>query len=383
MIFAILGGTMANIFYFLPDQLLYQCFYQTECPEELSLVNKSFKAMVEEIFYQLNNKILGAYSILKERNFSELKQGYPKHLFMHFINHIIDDAEHLQLERGKYFYGDANPSRLNWEVQYLSTHFQEIHELNQKILRECKRSLAFLKRRCLSTKSKNVNAVCETWACARTNLKGRFTHIKNLDLQRRKLFYLPTQVSDLVNLTKLNCSINFLNSFPTELQSLTQIEQLYLFDNNFRVFPKTICHLSYLIHLDLSQNQLRELPQDFIHLTHLKSLDVSGNQFSEIPKVIFRLTCLQKLWFHCNQITVLPQNITQLTNLESLILAHNQIRQIPEEIGQLTQLTFLNISNNLLTTLPENLLVNRHLRVVWEENESNIIMVNRMELNIS
>ena len=300
---------MENTFNLLPDELLYQCLYPAYSPEQLSVVDKRFKSITQEIFYQLNTKILRAYSDWKERNLKEeSSQTSSQHLFMRLIKHIMDDAEHLQFKIEKYIYSDKNPSRLNWGVEYISSHFQEIDELNQKIHKERKRSFNFLKSLYLSNRSANDNAFCEMWSNAK--LKGYFMDILDLNVPKQKLYYLPPQVSDLVNLKTFSYPRNFLNSLPIELKTLTKVEDVILNGNKFEYFPEIICFLPNLKSLDLSHNSLSQLPPNLTQLTRLDRLALAGNQFTEIPEVAFSLTRLQTLYVPYNQISVIPNKIS-------------------------------------------------------------------------
>ncbi|OIT23033.1 PREDICTED: putative leucine-rich repeat receptor-like serine/threonine-protein kinase At2g24130 [Nicotiana attenuata] len=142
---------------------------------------------------------------------------------------------------------------------------------------------------------------------------------------------IPTQISNLGNLTLLNLSSNHLNgTIPLELCQMGKLERLYLSNNSLSgVIPSAFGNLSHLGLLDLSKNKLSGLIPD---------------TFSNLPQ-------LRRLLLHNNQLSgTIPSSLGQCINLEILDLSHNRISgKIPSEVAGLSSLKiYLNLSNNHL-----------------------------------
>ena len=185
-------------------------------------------------------------------------------------------------------------------------------------------------------------------------------NLKDLDLPENDFGKLPSQVTNLTNLTRLNLSGNSL-SFNSEqedwLCNLVDLESLDLSGNNAMRLPVRIVELTNLLDLRLSDMILSSEQKKWVYeLEHLKYLDLSGNKTGCFPKEVCNLKNLTTLWWGRNQLIKLPAEIGNLTNLANLDLGNNQLRELPAEIGNLTNLTWLELSNNSLTKLPAEII---------------------------
>ncbi|XP_068342227.1 probable LRR receptor-like serine/threonine-protein kinase At3g47570 [Pyrus communis] len=99
---------------------------------------------------------------------------------------------------------------------------------------------------------------------------------------------LPSNVGDLVHLTRLNVSNNKLSGeIPSTISSCTSLGGLYLDDNKFEgTIPQSLKDLKGLEELDISSNNLSGQIPDFLgKLGALKYLNLSYNDFEgELPK---------------------------------------------------------------------------------------------------
>ncbi|KAI3709247.1 hypothetical protein L2E82_39007 [Cichorium intybus] len=142
---------------------------------------------------------------------------------------------------------------------------------------------------------------------------------------------IPPDISNLLNLTLLNLSRNFLTGkIPHELCLMEKLERLYLSDNLLSgEIPPAFGNISRLGLLDLSRNRLsNSIPDTFSSLSQLRSLLLNNNRL----------------------VGAIPMSLAQCVNLEILDLSYNQISGlIPSDFARLNSLKlYLNISNNHL-----------------------------------
>ncbi|MFA5406559.1 MAG: leucine-rich repeat domain-containing protein [Candidatus Nanoarchaeia archaeon] len=112
--------------------------------------------------------------------------------------------------------------------------------------------------------------------------------------------------------------------------------------------PSYVTDLDNLEKLDLGWNQLSDLPKLPLGL---KSLYCHKNSFTKIPESVRDLTSLEELFFWDNQLTSVPNWIGELTNLKRLSLTDNNLVLLPESINQL-ELHGLYLQRNKLQSLP-------------------------------
>ena len=152
-----------------------------------------------------------------------------------------------------------------------------------------------------------------------------------LDLSRKQLTALPSEIGQLTNLRTLFLYDNQLSSLPPEIGQLQNLDALYLHDNQLTSLPFEIRQLTKLDFLHLSRNQLSSLPNEIGQLTNLDTLLLNANQLSILPTEIGQLVKLSRLYLSNNQLTTLPPEISQL-NLHTLNLRGNPLTSPPPEI---------------------------------------------------
>ncbi|KAG8482723.1 hypothetical protein CXB51_024253 [Gossypium anomalum] len=191
------------------------------------------------------------------------------------------------------------------------------------------------------------------------NLKKLMTlHLGNCQLYGS----IPPNIGKFMSLVNLNLSSNMLvGPIPSSINNLTNLASLVLYANQLNgSIPQEIGRLTNLITLDLSSNMLVDpIPSSVNNLTNLASLVLYKNQLNgSIPQEMGRLTNLITLDLSFNMLVgPIPSSVNNLTNLESLVLYKNQLNgSIPQEIGRLTNLVTLDLSSNLLLgSIPSSL----------------------------
>ncbi|PRP87460.1 putative leucine-rich repeat receptor-like protein kinase [Planoprotostelium fungivorum] len=165
---------------------------------------------------------------------------------------------------------------------------------------------------------------------------------------------IPSSLSSLINLTRIDLSFNQLSGSIPDISRLTSLQYLSLRGNELSgSIPSSIGDLTALQSLDLSLNRLNgSIPSSILNLTALAILDLSFNELSgSIPSSIGNMTALQSLDLSLNRLNgSIPSSIGNLTALQSLDLSLNRLSgSIPSSIGNLTALQSLDLSLNRLS----------------------------------
>jgi hypothetical protein len=95
-----------------------------------------------------------------------------------------------------------------------------------------------------------------------------------------EVFYLPVELFELVNLTKLEIIGMSLTYLPEEIEKLENLTELILVINQLEIIPSSVGNLKNLTTLNLSINWLEEIPLTLMKLKNLKHLDVSSDQLT-------------------------------------------------------------------------------------------------------
>lgn len=187
-----------------------------------------------------------------------------------------------------------------------------------------------------------------------------------------KLYEIPSYISVLTNLEKLNLSSNDLMALPISMRSLTNLRNLDLSCNYHFDFHSIILNIPHLTRLSFNNNHMTEIPSTISKLQNLVKLELRHTvkeskpcyirsfpltipiRIGKIPDSICQITNLQELQIDNNDLEILPENITRLTNLTCLTFSFNNIKYLPENIGNLTKLEILYFGRNMIRSLPDS-----------------------------
>jgi len=156
-------------------------------------------------------------------------------------------------------------------------------------------------------------------------------NLKNRDISKDGIAFLPPEIGDLTALRELNCSGNIIDSIPSEIGELKNLEKLDLSSNRIVIISPAIGKLSRLTHLDLRHNRIIEIPQEIEQCRNLTALQLWGNKLVSLNDAVTRLPALQDLYLNDNRLTSLPANIIKI------------------------KLRYIDFSGNRLCTLDESL----------------------------
>ena len=194
---------------------------------------------------------------------------------------------------------------------------------------------------------------------------SELTDLKELRLDGNQLTELPSWIGQLVGLNRLRLDGNKLTALPTEFGQLINIRGLRLDGNRLTSLPSWIGELKSLQGLRLDSNQLMELPTEFGRLTSLQELRLEGNQLTELRPEFGQLTRIRGLRLDGNRLTELPREFGQLTKIQRLCLDSNHLASLPTWIGHLRNLRELRINGNHLAELPSEVSQLTSLQGLW------------------
>lgn len=179
------------------------------------------------------------------------------------------------------------------------------------------------------------------------------TQISTLILKGNGLFYIPPQIKNLINLTKIDLQDNRISQLPDSFKDLTKLTHINISGNLFESFPMCLDGLDDLQEIDLSANKIEELPKKiFGHWSKLVTFLGNENPIKQIPSTIFFLAELKTL-------TLANTCITHIDKLQGNNTVYDTF--------QMPSLTQLNISNNKLNRWP-NFGEFPHLRLLILQN---------------
>jgi hypothetical protein len=136
---------------------------------------------------------------------------------------------------------------------------------------------------------------------------------------------LSPEIEKLVNLKKLNLTLNLLTCLPNQIWNLKNLTELSLSSNQLTSLPEQIGNLKNLTSLHLSSNQITSLPEQIGNLENLTVLDLSSNEFINLPEQIRNFQNLKELDLSYNNFINLPEQIGNLKNLKKLDLIGNPL----------------------------------------------------------
>ncbi|MEV7013397.1 leucine-rich repeat domain-containing protein [Streptosporangium sp. NPDC051022] len=147
-------------------------------------------------------------------------------------------------------------------------------------------------------------------------------------------------MGNLIALTELNLSENYLSAVPDPLRNLIALTRLNLSMLGVQA-PEFFPTL-----------ELTTLPEWLGNLTNLPELHLVGNQLPPARNT-GRPHRPHRTRIAGNRLTALPETLGDLVRLTHLGLANNRLTTVPESLGGLPALTWVDLYGNPLVALPE------------------------------
>jgi hypothetical protein len=134
------------------------------------------------------------------------------------------------------------------------------------------------------------------------------------DISKNKLYSLPRNFENLLNLRYLNLESNNLETVPQGIGQMTQLRTLILSKNRISDFPEALCDLAGLKVLNIEKNKLQFVPQR-ISVLNLVELRIGHNRVEQLPHDMFggALGQAVKIFSCCeNNIMELPSSLVRM-----------------------------------------------------------------------
>ncbi|HBL8431863.1 TPA: MucBP domain-containing protein, partial [Listeria monocytogenes] len=106
----------------------------------------------------------------------------------------------------------------------------------------------------------------------------------------------PDKISDYKNLNTLLALNGTISEIPTSITKLTKLTRINVDNNNFQEFPMILLQMPSLSSIEINRNKIKEIPSEITTLSpHLGSLDVRYNELITLPDNIFTTEWESKL----------------------------------------------------------------------------------------
>ncbi|XP_066926850.1 uncharacterized protein [Clytia hemisphaerica] len=189
--------------------------------------------------------------------------------------------------------------------------------------------------------------------------------LNTLHLASNKLTSVPSSISDLKALTKLDLSYNSFTKYPL-FKEMNQLLELDLMGCSIKeIESSNLKKTPNLLKLRLNRNNLKKIgiDQRLDNLRNLKELILLGNQIEEIDERTFGFNSdsIEVLNLGRNNLPSLKEKVFQpLKNLKELSLTGNgKLLALPQKLlSQNSKLKTLYLSKIGLTALPTNVVKN-------------------------
>lgn len=152
-----------------------------------------------------------------------------------------------------------------------------------------------------------------------------FRSLKQLNLQKNRLTFLPDEIGCLKTLESLDVSFNKLNNLPDSIAGCSSLKTLNASNNNIQTFPVGVCHALQIEHVDLSNNVIEKLPDE---IGQLNAIELNLNR---------------------NRLNKLSDNLSKCQNLRVLRLEENCLdkREFTPQILGSSSVSLIACSGNL------------------------------------
>jgi internalin A len=207
---------------------------------------------------------------------------------------------------------------------------------------------------------------------------SRLTQLRKLDVSLQQLCELPEWLDHLTELQSLILDANELKVLPESLCKLDKLEKLQINYNSLTGLPESFGQLRSLVTFIASENSLSILPDSFGHLTHLRQLGLAPNRLQSLPDSFENLSTLEELNLEGNQFTALPLPLRRLRKLRYLKAGNNKLRELPSWISDLEGLERLHLDSNCLAHLPRSIERLRSLNGLFLHNNDDLGLPNEI-----
>ena len=164
----------------------------------------------------------------------------------------------------------------------------------------------------------------------------RLRRLQFLNLSKNRLYDLPVDFGNLVDLREVILDINRLEVFPDSIGNLRHLETLSANRNWLYMIHPTITELKNLVELNLDANFITTLPNNIGEM-NLTALRLSHNRLEFMEDNCLRPNLINSLaifWVSSNNLIELPQSFVDMKCLDDMKIEYNPMRSPPMELVQ-------------------------------------------------
>jgi leucine-rich repeat protein SHOC2 len=174
--------------------------------------------------------------------------------------------------------------------------------------------------------------------------------LTKLDLSHNEITEIPSEVSNLIDLSTLKLRGNHLANLPPSLGGCIRLRHLDLSSNSLSLIGQ-IDGMPDLQECFLSENSLTQLPTFLFYSYELKLLEANSNRLGSLSPEIANLRHLTRLCLNNNGLQELPSALSSLHKLQVLDVRKNRLSNVPD-LSSLSSLQLLDLGENCLTSIP-------------------------------
>ena len=179
---------------------------------------------------------------------------------------------------------------------------------------------------------------------------GKFCRrLKFLELSNLSMNNMPSSLCKLLDLRHLTLS----NHKHDSIKMIPLLPCL----NRLPFLPSDVSRLAGLVKLQAVGVHLTELPESLHLLSNLEILDISNNSIIWLPSSLSLLPKLKFIDISNNNICMLPLDFEALPNLQHILASYNRISELPENLGLDGKLVTLDVYHNRLYEVEDKLIM--------------------------
>lgn len=151
-------------------------------------------------------------------------------------------------------------------------------------------------------------------------------------------------------------SLKMYTDLDKALANANEVFRLDLSKKKLKEIPSEVYSFTNLQELILNKNKIDSIPADISKLENLQILRISANKLKSIPTPIYELKNLIVLELSDMNVIGIPDRISELQNLQELILWGNIIGEYSGELANLPDLKVLDLLHNEMSVAEQEFL---------------------------
>ncbi len=179
---------------------------------------------------------------------------------------------------------------------------------------------------------------------------------------------IAQKVYEILSLEKLEIQIKEEHDpiIPSEICLISRLKELSIYSDIPLYLPTTLSFLRNLTKLELTVIGMDKIPSFVFELEQLKILDLCANSFQEIQRDIWKLRNLETLILNfCIKIRFLPNEIFGLPKLKEVYFYNTDINEIPKSIANSSIEVFTNDLKKMTKLFNVKAFSFRMLKCMW------------------